>query len=196
MTREQLISMLPEGTDNAVVTVVLDALHAEIKPFKDAAAQSKADLEAKVSEMAEISKKAASAEEKAKAFDELQAKYDADLKAANDRAAAIEFDSMLDGVLREKGAKNIKAARALLDIEKIKNSRNQRNDAIKAVEELAAAEDSAFIFAAQPTGHSTQVGASTGSTPGSMTREQIMAIKDPRERQIAIANNINLFQKG
>lgn len=166
MTREQLISMLPEGTDNAVVTAVLNALHAEIKPFKDAAAQSKADLEAKISEMAEISKKAASADEKAKAFDELQAKYDADLKAANERTAAIEFDSMLDGVLREKGAKNIKAARALLDIDAIKGSKNQREDALSAVNALISAEDSAFIFSARPTGKNAKIGAPAGgATP-------------------------------
>lgn len=166
MTREKIISMLPEGTDNAVVTAVLDALHAEIKPFKDAAAQSKADLEAKVSEMAEISKNAASDAEKAKAFDELQAKYDADIKAANERAAAIEFDGMLDGILREKGARNIKAARALLDIEAIKTSKNQKEDALSAVNALATSEDSSFIFSAQPTGNTVKIGASTGgSTP-------------------------------
>lgn len=195
MTREQLVSMLPEGTDSAVVTAVLNALHAEIKPYKDAAKQAEDDLAAKVAEIGEISKKAASAEEKAKALDELQAKYDADIKAANDRAAEIEFNTMLDSVLREKGCRNIKAGRALLDIDKIKSSRNQKNDAARAVDELAAAEESAFIFQAQPTGKNTGIGTNTGTAPGAMTKDQIMAIKDPRERQTAIANNMHLFQK-
>lgn len=36
MTREQLRAMLPEGTEDAAVTKILDALHAEIKSHKDA----------------------------------------------------------------------------------------------------------------------------------------------------------------
>lgn len=163
MTREQLIAKLPEGTDNAVVTALLDALHAEIKPYKDAAAQAKTDLENKVAEMAEISKKAATADDKAKAFDELQAKYDADLKAANERAATVEFDAMLDGILRENGARNIKAARSLLDIDAIRSSNNQKEDATAAVNALMSAEDSAFIFEAQPTGKNTSVGKPAGN---------------------------------
>ena len=84
MTREQLKAILPEGADDSAVTKILDALHAEIQPHKDAAKQTADDLAAKVAEMAEISKTAATASEKAKAYDELQAKYDADIKAAND----------------------------------------------------------------------------------------------------------------
>lgn len=195
MTREQISSILPEGTDNAVVTSLLDALHAEIKPYKEAAKQSADELAAKVAELGEISKKAATAEEKTKAFEELQARYDADLKAANDRAAAIEFDTMIDSLLREKGARSIKAARAFLDIEKIKASTDQKRAAAKAVDELTTAEDSAFIFDAQPAGR-TSVGTSTGTKPSTMTKDQIMAIKDTRERQTAIAENMHLFQKG
>ena len=91
MTREQIKAMLPEGTADDVVTKLLNAMHDEIKPHKEAAEQAKKVLETKVAEMAEVSKKAATADEKAKAYDELQAKYDADLKAANERAADPEF---------------------------------------------------------------------------------------------------------
>lgn len=196
MTREQLAAMLPEGTDGAVVTTILDALHAAIKPYKDAAKQAADDLAAKVSEMAEISKKAATADEKAKAFEELQAKYDSDLKAANDRANEIEFTGMIDSLLREKGARNLKAAKALLDLDALRNSKNQKQDAETAVAALASAADSAFIFEAQPAGTAT-VGAPTGNTgPASKTKQEILAIKDPTERQMAIAQNMNLFQKG
>lgn len=196
MTREQLTALLPEGTDNSVVTAILDALHAEIKPYKDAAKQAADDLAAKVSEMAEISKKAATADEKAKAFDELQARYDSDLKAANERTAEIEFHGMIDSLLRENGARNLKAAKALLDMDKIRNSKNQQQDALAAVKALASAADSAFIFEAQPAG-STTVGASTGNSAGAnMTKAQIMGIRDSVERQNAIKNNLHLFQKG
>lgn len=37
MTRDQMKALLPDGTDDAVVTALLDAMHAEITPYKDAA---------------------------------------------------------------------------------------------------------------------------------------------------------------
>lgn len=44
MAREQLRAMLPEGTEDAAVTKILDALHAEIKPHKDANDKAANDL--------------------------------------------------------------------------------------------------------------------------------------------------------
>ena len=194
MTRDQLKKMLPEGTEDTVVTDLLNALHAEIQPHKDAAKKAVDDLAAKVQEMADISKKAASADEKAKAYDDLQAKYDADLKAANERVGELEFNSKLDGKLKDKGARNLKAARALLDVAMLRASKNQEADMDAAIEALAKAEDTSFVFAAQPVG-TKSVGAPAGSS-GTTTRDQIMQIKDPVARQTAIANNMNLFKKG
>lgn len=194
MTREQLISMLPEGTDGAVVTAILDALHAAIKPYKEAAKKNADELAEKIAEIAEINQKAATADEKARALEELQRKYDDDLKAANDRLDDIEFNTMLDGILREKGARSIKAAKAYLDIDAIRNSKNRKDDALKAVDAIASADDSSFIFESKPVGK-TSMGAPTGGGSSTMTKDQIMAIKDATERQTAIANNMHLFQK-
>ena len=195
MTREQLKAILPEGADDSAVTKILDALHAEIQPHKDAAKQAADDLAAKVAEMAEISKKAATASEKAKAYDELQAKYDADIKAANERAAELEFNSKLDDKLKSRGARNLKAAKALLDVDALKASKNQDADIDVAIEALAKAEESAFIFEAQKIGK-TNIGQATGSSTGSMTRADIDKMTDPFARQAAIAKNINLYRKG
>lgn len=166
MTREQLKKILPEGTEDTVVTELLNALHAEIQPHKDAVKKAQDDLAAKVGEMAEISKKASTAEEKTKAYDELQAKYDADLRAANERAAALEFDSVLNDKLKDKGARNVKAARALLDMEALKASKNRDADMDAAIAALVSGEDTAFVFGAQPTGNKADVGARTGGAPG------------------------------
>ena len=62
MTRDQMKALLPDGTDDAVVTALLDAMHAEITPYKDAAKNAADELAAKVSEMAEVSKNAATAQ--------------------------------------------------------------------------------------------------------------------------------------
>lgn len=167
MTREQIKAMLPEGTADDVVTKLLNAMHDEIKPHKEAAEQAKKDLETKVAEMAEVSKKAATADEKARAYDELQAKYYADLKAANERAADLEFGQTIENALREKGARNIKAAKALMDIEALKASKNRDSDIKAAIEALAGAEDSAFIFETKPAGGPTvNIGAPTGGGGG------------------------------
>lgn len=194
MTREQLKAILPEGADDSAVTKILDALHAEIQPHKDAAKQAADDLAAKVAEMAEISKKAATASEKAKAYDELQAKYDADIKAANERAAELEFNSKLDDKLKSKGARNLKAAKALLDVDALKASKNQDADIDAAIEALTKGEESAFIFEAQKIGK-TDIGRATGNSAGPMTREEIKKIEDASERQAAIAAHLDLFQK-
>ena len=194
MTREQLKAILPEGADDSVVTKILDALHAEIQPHKDAAKQAADDLAAKVAEMAEISKKATTAGEKAKAYEELQAKYDADIKAANERAEAMEFNTKLDGKLRDKGARNLKAAKALLDVDALKASKNQDADIDAAIEALTKGEESAFIFEPQKIGK-TDIGRSTGNSAGPMTKEDIKKIEDASERQAAIAAHLDLFQK-
>lgn len=195
MTREQLKAILPEGADDSAVTKILDALHAEIQPYKDAAKQAADDLAAKVQEMAEISKNAATASEKAKAYDELQAKYDADVKAANERAAELEFTSKLNDKLKAKGARNLTAAKALMDVDALKASKNQDADIDAAIEALTKGEESAFIFEAQKIGK-TDIGRATGNPSGPMTREEIDKMTDPFARQAAIAKNINLYRKG
>ena len=137
MTREQIKAMLPDGTEDAVVTKILDALHGEIQPHKDAARKAQDDLADKVAELAEVGKK----------------------------AAELEFGGMLDGLLREKGARSLKAAKALLDIAALKGSKNQQADAKAAVEALAKSEVGAFLFAPQPTGGTGGVGAPVGAPP-------------------------------
>ena len=193
MTREQLKAILPEGTEDSVVTKLLDAMHAEIQPHKDAAKQAADDLAAKVKEMAEVSKTAATAGEKAKAYDELQAKYDADLKAVNERAADLEFNSKLDGKLRDKGARSLKAAKALLDVDALKASKNQDADIDAAIDALTKGEESSFIFDAQKVGR-VDVGRATGNPTGPMTKDDIKKIQDPAKRQAAIAAHLDLFQ--
>lgn len=193
MTREQLKKILPEGTEETVVTDILNALHAEIQPYKDAAQKARDDLAEKVSEMAEISKKAATAEEKTKAYDELQAKYDKDVKAARERAEALEFDSALNDKLKEKGARNVKAARALLDMDALKAGKNRDADMNAAIEALAKDESSAFLFGAEQVGK-VSVGAGTGKSGAPMTKEEIKKIEDPAKRQAAIAAHLDLFQ--
>lgn len=169
MTREQLKALLPEGTTDEAIGKVLDAVHAEITPHKDAAKKAQDDLAAKIAELDGVSKKAATADEKTKAYDDLLKKYNDDLAAANARAAAVEFDSVLDGVLRDKGARNIKAARAMLDLDTLRASTNRDADIAAAVDGIVTGEDTAFLFGAAPaapTGEHAGVGGGAHSNNG------------------------------
>jgi hypothetical protein len=116
--------------------------------------------------MAEISKRAATADEKAQAYADLQARYDADLKAANERVGELEFNTKLDGKLKDKGARNLKAVRAMLDISALKESKNQDADMDAAIDALTKGADTSFAFAAQPTGEKADIGARTQNASG------------------------------
>lgn len=58
--------------------------------------------------------------------------------------ADMEFNSMLDGEITKAGAKNSKAAKALLDLEKLKNSKNQSEDIKAALDGIK--NENPFLF--------------------------------------------------
>lgn len=104
-----------------------------------------------------------------------------------------EFSQMLDEAIAEAKGKNTKAIIALLDAEKLKGSKNQKADVKAALDALRT--ESGYLF--EDNGKAAKfTGAKENGDPGSITRKDIMAIKDPAERQAKIAANLNLFQKG
>lgn len=60
------------------------------------------------------------------------------------KIADMEFNSVLDGAITKSGAKNAKAVKALLDLEALKNSKNQAEDITKALESVKSEND--FMF--------------------------------------------------
>ncbi|WP_278999321.1 phage scaffolding protein [[Clostridium] scindens] len=86
--------------------------------------------------------------------DELQATIEQlqnDLKAKDDEYAAKEADRIfLDGIkdsIRRAGARNEKAVMALLDIDSLKQSKNQTEDIKKALETVK--ESDAYLFGSE-----------------------------------------------
>lgn len=57
-----------------------------------------------------------------------------------------DYDDMLAGLINERKGKNAKAIKALLDIDTLKASKNQRDDTVKALDALVEAEDSKMLF--------------------------------------------------
>lgn len=126
--------------------------------------------------------------------DEWKRKHD-DLEASHKKEQEErEFTTALEAAISESKGKNTKAIIALLDTEKLRSSKNQQADIKSALDALRT--ESGYLFddnggAAQFTAANNNGGAS-----GSLTRKDILAIKDPVERQAKIAANIHLFQKG
>ena len=81
--------------------------------------------------------------QKIKDLTEQMQKQDEDYKS---KIADRDFNDMLAaGITKAKG-RNAKAIKALLDIETLKSSKNQKEDVEKALKELAEAQDSKFLF--------------------------------------------------
>lgn len=66
-----------------------------------------------------------------------------------ERIAEMEFGAVLDTAIREAKGKNIKAIRALLDVDALKASKNQAEDVRKGLETLKKEND--YLFDGEPT---------------------------------------------
>lgn len=126
--------------------------------------------------------------------DEWKKKHDDAVADHKRQQEEREFSSALEAAITEAKGKNAKAIIALMDIEKLRSSRNQKEDIKAALNQLRT--ESGYLF--EDNGGTPQIVARGGGSPngGAITKKEIMAIKDPVERQAKIAANIHLFQKG
>lgn len=62
------------------------------------------------------------------------------------KIADRDFDDILKDTISSARGKNAKAIRALLDLDALKASKNQKEDVAAAIKKLTEAEDSAFLF--------------------------------------------------
>lgn len=110
----------------------------------------------------------------------------------NKKIADRDFNDMLKDAIAGAHGLNHKAITALLDVDALKASKNQKEDVSKAIKALSEAEDSKMLFKAEENGKPHFTGASK-NTETKLTKESIMAIKDRTERLNAIAQNKDLF---
>lgn len=97
-------------------------------------------------------------QEKLKAFDGVDpaalnqeiANLKADLETKDKehqaQIADRDFHDMVKGLIAEKKGKNEKAIMALLNVDELKASKNQKEDVAQALDALAEAEDSSMLF--------------------------------------------------
>lgn len=125
--------------------------------------------------------------------DEWKKKHDEAVEAHKKEQEDREFNQMLEDAITESKGKNTKAISALLDLDKIRNSKNQSADLKTALDTLRT--ENGYLF--DDNGGAAHFTDPKGpGNPGTRTRKDIEAIKDPVERQAAIAANMHLFQKG
>ena len=79
------------------------------------------------------------------------------------KIADRDFNDLISGSIRAAKGRNAKAISALLDLDKLKGSKNQKEDIEAALKALSEAEDSKMLFGTdEPTGTGTVIGSVTG----------------------------------
>lgn len=72
-----------------------------------------------------------------------------------EKIAARDFEDVLREAITGAKGRNVKAIRALLDLDALRASKNQKEDVVAAVKKLTEAEDSSFLFASADDGEGT-----------------------------------------
>ena len=137
MTREEARKYLPKGLDGKAAEKLLAKIEEDEK-------RAALEMEAKAAEAAARQRE----------YEELLERYEADVGGAREG----EFAAQVEVELVKKGARSIRAAKAMLDLEKIRKSENRAEALKKAIEELMASEEGAFLFTAQRTGRKADIG--------------------------------------
>jgi len=89
-----------------------------------------------------------------------------------------DFDDLVKDAIAEAKGRNPKAIKALLDVEALKASKNQKDDVAAALKKLAEAEDSKMLFGEDqpaPVGKVGAIGKVTGGTSGDSFMDSIRA---------------------
>lgn len=128
--------------------------------------------------------------EEAKKYKE---EFEANQKEMQNKLRQQELEHKIELSLTKQGAKSLKAAKALLDIDKL-------NETDKVDEELEAqltslTESASYLFQGQQTqGKNIKIVDKTGQAGTYKSKEDILSIKDGVARRQAIKDNIDLFE--
>lgn len=155
MKREDLEAL---GLSKEQIDKVLDMHHEEYDPVKKDLEQAQEDLK---SEKEKTSTQATTIKDLKKDLEEFK---DADVSGMKQKIADLEqdikekdenhkkeiadrdFNDILREAITSANGKNAKAITALLDIDTLKASKNQKEDITAALKELTEAEDSKMLF--------------------------------------------------
>lgn len=106
-----------------------------------------------------------------------------------------EFNSVLKTAIADAKGKNAKAIMALLDLDKLRGSRNQEKDIKAALAALRT--ESGYMFDDNGMqARFTDPKSPHSNSSGTLTKKDIMKVRDTVERQRLIGQNMHLFGKG
>ena len=163
MNKKELMN---RGLSDEHADIVLEMIKDSFVPLyrfneiNDKMKSYKSQLDDKTAEVETLTKKVGDTDKLNKEIKDLK---DANSKAAGEHASALaslKKSNAIDGVLRDSKAKNVKAVKALLDLDKI----TYENDTLSGLEEqikaLQESDQSKFMF------ETTPVYAPKGTEPG------------------------------
>lgn len=105
------------------------------------------------------------------AADDYKTKYEAAKTEAEKEIESLKFEHSLESALNKAGAKNVKAAKALLNIEELKDSKNIDVDIETAITTLKESDD--YLFGqSDPQGTGGSLGNGGKGTGKSITKEE------------------------
>lgn len=135
--------------DAALPKEVIDAIMEENGRDIEAAKKPSPDYETVKQQLAEANKtiegfKAMDIDGVKKAADEWKQKFEQAQKDADERIAAIQFDALLDSAITAARGRSTKAVKALLDMDALKASKDQKADVSAALEALK--KESGYLF--------------------------------------------------
>lgn len=129
--------------------------------------------------------------------DEWKRKHDEAVANHQKEQEEREFNSTLETAISESKGKSVKAIMALLDMDKLRESKNQEKDIKAALDTLRT--ENGYLFddnGGTPRFTDPNGGGGAGGNTGAVTREEIMNIPDRSERRAMMAKNQHLFRKG
>lgn len=119
------------------------------------------------------------------------------------KLADRDFNDLVSAEIEKANGLNKKAIMALLDVDNLKASKNQKDDVASAIKALSEAEDSKMLFKAENIviPHFTSVNKGSNNGSGIKSKDDIYATDDkgrfkytPEQRAQLIADNPGLFQ--
>lgn len=188
MNKEQLQAL---GLTDEQVTKILEGFKGFVPPSRfnevnEAKKSAEQQLSERDKQLAELKKNLAASEDATKQIEALQAENNATKERYERELNSFKVNNAVDLALAQSGAKNLKAAKALIDFEKIKLDGEKVSGLDEQIKALIADKESSFLFKTEEKKTNTPVGMKAAeSSPNKGEGNQPMSLFD------AIAQKFN-----
>lgn len=193
MNREFLKGL---GLEDEAIDKIMAENGKDIEKFKSESKTKETELASVQKQLEDANKEIESFKEMdveaiKKAADDYKAKYEKAQKDAEAEIEALKLEHSIESAL--KGAKNVKAAKALLDMEGLRASKNIDKDMEAAI--TALKESDPYLFEeAEPAGTGGSLGAGAKQKRQAITKEEFNKMNYTERNQL-FNDNPNLYNE-